>query len=62
MFGKKKKILHYNNIVNQTTLKTDFYLYIECYIHMLKAHQQISKKWCFGKYCSNDKACQFSAL
>ena len=20
------------------------------------------KKWCFGKYCSCDKACQFSAL
>ena len=25
----------------------------------LKAHQQISKKQCFGKYCSCDKACQF---
>ena len=22
----------------------------------------ISKKWCFEKYCSCDKACQFSAL
>ena len=28
----------------------------------LKAHRQISKKWCFEKYCSCDKACQFSAL
>ena len=28
----------------------------------LKAHWQISKKQCFGKYCSCDKACQFSAL
>ena len=28
----------------------------------LKAHRQISKKWCFEKYCSFDKACQFSAL
>ena len=23
---------------------------------------QISKKWCFEKYCSYDKACQFSTL
>ena len=28
----------------------------------LKAHQQISKTRCFAKYCSCDKACQFSAL
>ena len=28
----------------------------------LKAHRQISKKRCFEKYCSCDKACQFSAL
>ena len=28
----------------------------------LKAHRQISKKRCFGKYCSCDQACQFSAL
>ena len=28
----------------------------------LKAHQQISKKRCFRRYCSCDKACQFSAL
>ena len=28
----------------------------------LKAHQQISKKWCFQKYCSSDQAHQFSAL
>ena len=26
----------------------------------LKAHRQISKKWCFEKYCSCDQACQFS--
>ena len=26
------------------------------------AHQQISKKGCFKKYCSCDKTCQFSAL
>ena len=29
---------------------------------LLKAHQQVSKKRCFKKYCSCDKACQFSAL
>ena len=28
----------------------------------LKAYRQISKKWCFKKYCSCDKVCQFSAL
>ena len=28
----------------------------------LKAHRQISEKWCFEKYCSYDQACQFSAL
>ena len=28
----------------------------------LKAHWQISKKLCFEKYCSGDKACKFSAL
>ena len=28
----------------------------------LKAHWQISKKLCFEKYCSCDKACQFLAL
>ena len=27
----------------------------------LKAHRQISKKWCFQKHCSCDKACQFLA-
>ena len=27
----------------------------------LKAHQQISKKWCLEKYCSCDQACQFWA-
>ena len=32
-------------------------------IHVsLLAHRQISKKRCFGKYCSCDKTCQFSAL
>ena len=31
-------------------------------IFLLKAHQQISKKWCFENYCSCDKSCQFSAL
>ena len=31
-------------------------------ILQLKAHWQISKKRCFGKYWSCDKACQFSAL
>ena len=29
---------------------------------ILKAHRQISEKRCFEKYCSYDKACQFSAL
>ena len=29
---------------------------------LLKGHQQISKKWCFEKYCWSNKACQFSAL
>ena len=29
---------------------------------MLKAHQQICKKWCFKKYCLCDEGCQFSAL
>ena len=28
----------------------------------LKTHRHISKKRCFEKYCSCDKACQFSAL
>ena len=28
----------------------------------LKAYRQISKKWCFKKYWSCDKVCQFSAL
>ena len=28
----------------------------------LKAHWQISEKWWFEKYCSCDKAWQFSAL
>ena len=28
----------------------------------LKAHRQTSKKRCFEKYCSFDKACQVSAL
>ena len=28
----------------------------------LKAHRQISKKWCFEKYCSCDQVCQVSAL
>ena len=28
----------------------------------LKAHRQITKTWCFKKYCSYNKACQFSAL
>ena len=28
----------------------------------LKAYWQICKKWCFEKYCSCDKACQFSTL
>ena len=28
----------------------------------LKAYQQISKKGCFEKYCSCDKACPFSAV
>ena len=28
----------------------------------LKAHRQISKKRCFGKYCSCDQVWQFSAL
>ena len=36
MFKKKtkqnKKFLYCNNIVNQTSLKADFYLYVECYI------------------------------
>ena len=27
-----------------------------------QAHRQIPKKRCFEKYCSCDKACQFSAL
>ena len=27
----------------------------------IKAHQQIFKNWCFEKYCSCDKACQFLA-
>ena len=31
-------------------------------IRLLKAHQQISKKRCFKKYCSCDQACQFSVL
>ena len=26
-----------------------------------KVHRQISEKRCFEKYCSRDKACQFSA-
>ena len=26
---------------------------------LLKAHRQISEKWCFAKYCSCDQACQF---
>ena len=29
---------------------------------ILKAHRQISKKRCFEKNCSCDKACQFLAL
>ena len=29
--------------------------------YLLKAYRQISKKRCFGKYCSCDQACQFSA-
>ena len=29
---------------------------------LLKAHGQISEKRCFEKYCSCDKACQFSTL
>ena len=33
----------------------------EVLILTLKAYWQISKKWCFEKYCSYDKACQFSA-
>ena len=28
----------------------------------IKAHRQISKKWCFERYCSCDQACQFSAI
>ena len=28
----------------------------------LKAHWQISKEWCFEKYCSCDQVCQVSAL
>ena len=28
----------------------------------LKAHWQISKKWCFEKYFSCDQACQFFVL
>ena len=38
---------------------------ISCYygeMPNVKAHQQISKKQCFEKYCLCDKACQFSAL
>ena len=31
-------------------------------LKVLKAHRQLSKKRCFEKYCSCDKACQFSAL
>ena len=31
-------------------------------ILLLNAHRQVSKKRCFEKYCSCDKACQFSAL
>ena len=36
-----------------------YYYKPNCY---LKAHQQISEKWCLGKYCSCDKACQFLAF
>ena len=28
----------------------------------LKTHRQISKEQCFEKYCSSNKACQFSDL
>ena len=31
-------------------------------IKLLKAHRQISKKWCFEKYRSWNQECQFSAL
>ena len=31
-------------------------------LKVLKAHRQLSKKRCLEKYCSCDKACQFSAL
>ena len=42
---------------NETSLlaKKDFYC-------NLKAHRQISNKWCFEKYCSCDQTYQFSAL
>ena len=32
------------------------------FVTCLTAHQLISKKWCFEKYCSHDQECQFSAL
>ena len=32
------------------------------YLKHLNVHRQISKKRFFEKYCSCDKACQFSAL
>ena len=41
-----------------------FYIknWLHLHLRILKAHQQISKKWFFEKYFSCDKAYQFSAL
>ena len=37
-------------------------MYTLFFVYLLKAHRQISKKWCFEKYCSCDQACQFLTL
>ena len=56
-----KGLREYNKRLNNELYygKKFLVLFFQC---ALKAHRQISKKRCFGKYCLCDQACQFSAL
>ena len=50
----------YNKTIENDPAESDEISF--CSKNVLKAHRQISRKRCFEKYCSCDKACQFSAL
>ena len=48
--------------INNFVIKVKLFVSRKYHTTWLKAHWQISKKWCFEKYCCYDKACQFLAL